>query len=46
MVVIGAGKAHLESAALFKEAGIEVEVIARDRLSTGWDCIRSCITWA
>ncbi len=29
MVVIGAGQSALESAALFKEAGIQVEVIAR-----------------
>jgi hypothetical protein len=31
MAVIGAGQSALESAALFKEAGIEVEVIARDQ---------------
>jgi hypothetical protein len=31
VVVIGAGQSALESAALLKEAGIEVEVIARDR---------------
>jgi hypothetical protein len=31
VVVIGAGQSALESAALFKEAGIEVEVIARTR---------------
>jgi hypothetical protein len=31
VVVIGAGQSALESAALFKEAGVEVEVIARDR---------------
>jgi hypothetical protein len=31
VVVIGAGQSALESAALFKEAGIETEVIARDR---------------
>ncbi len=31
MVVIGAGQSALESAALLKEAGIEVEVIARDQ---------------
>jgi hypothetical protein len=31
VVVIGAGQSALESAALFKEAGIEAEVIARDR---------------
>ena len=30
VVVIGCGQSALESAALFKEAGIEVEVIARD----------------
>jgi len=32
VVVIGAGQSALESAALFKEAGIEVEVIARQRI--------------
>jgi hypothetical protein len=31
VVVIGAGQSALESAALFKEAGIQVEVIARTR---------------
>ena len=31
MVVIGAGQSALESAALFKEAGIEVEIIARTK---------------
>ena len=31
VVVIGAGQSALESAALFKEAGIQVEVIARSR---------------
>src|SRR5271169_14733 len=31
VVVIGAGQSALESAALFKEAGIEAEVIGRDR---------------
>jgi FAD-dependent urate hydroxylase len=31
VVVIGAGQSALESAALFKEAGIEAEVIARDQ---------------
>jgi len=31
VVVIGAGQSALESAALFKEAGIEVEVIARQK---------------
>jgi hypothetical protein len=31
MVVIGAGQSALESAALFKEAGIEAEVIGRDQ---------------
>jgi FAD-dependent urate hydroxylase len=31
VVVIGAGQSALESAALFKEAGIEVEVIARTK---------------
>ena len=31
MAVIGAGQSALESAALFREAGIEVEVIARDQ---------------
>jgi NADPH-dependent 2,4-dienoyl-CoA reductase/sulfur reductase-like enzyme len=31
VVVIGAGQSALESAALFNEAGVEVEVIARDR---------------
>ena len=30
MVVIGGGQSALESAALFKEAGCQVEVIARD----------------
>jgi hypothetical protein len=35
VVVIGAGQSALESAALFKEAGIEVEVIARQR-SLNW----------
>jgi FAD-dependent urate hydroxylase len=32
VVVIGAGQSALESAALFKEAGIEIEVIARQRI--------------
>jgi hypothetical protein len=31
VVVVGAGQSALESAALFKEAGIEVEVIARQK---------------
>jgi len=31
MAIIGAGQSALESAALFKEAGIDVEVIARDQ---------------
>ena len=31
VVVIGAGQSALESAALFKEAGVEVEVIARQK---------------
>ena len=31
VVVIGAGQSALESAALFKEIGVEAEVIARDR---------------
>ncbi len=35
MVVIGAGQSALESAALFREAGIPVEVIARTR-SLNW----------
>ena len=33
VVVIGAGQSALESAALFKEAGIQVEVIARTKTS-------------
>ena len=45
VVVIGAGQSALESAALFKELGIPVEVIARRKLSTGWGCMRDFIIW-
>ena len=47
VVVIGAGQSALESAALLKEAGIEVEVIARG-VSTGWVASEATslhITW-
>lgn len=46
VVVIGAGQSALESAALLKEAGIEVEVIARQK-SLRWVGLHpSCIIWA